>query len=209
MNCLFMNNRNLLLSILITSFCGLLISCQQKTTNTDAQGAQVSRPDSSSNFEGSLPIAYINVDTLLMNYQFAKDINDKLTKKMEDNRVILNQKNKRLEADQLDLRKKYENNAFLSQESADQALARIQKQAQELNTLMERMQNEFLLEQNKVNMQLADSTKKAIEIVNSTGKYEIIFNMRELENILYAKPKYDITKEVTDLLNSRYQASIK
>ena len=209
MNYLFMNNRSLFLSLLILSISGMLISCQQKTVNTDGQVAPEVTSEPNKNIEGNLPVACVNVDSLLVNYQFAKDINDKLTKKMEDNRVTLNQKNKRLEADQADFQKKYDNNAFLSQESQNQAIIRIQKQGQELEALMQRMQNEWLMEQNKVNMQLADSTRKAIELINSTGKYEIIFNMRELDNILYAKPKYDITKEVTDLLNSRYQASTK
>lgn len=202
-----MNNRNLLLSILILFFSGFAVSCQQ--TSGNATGTNT--PNDSSNstptiVEGSLPIAYINVDTLLINYQFAKDINDKLTKKMEDNRLTIAQKTKRLEADQLDIQKKYENNAFLSQESANQAVSRLQKQGQELNSLMERMQNEWLMEQNTVNMQLADSIRKAIELANVDGKYEIVFNKKELDNILFAKPKYDITKEVTDLLNNRYQA---
>lgn len=41
---------------------------------------------------GLLPIAYINVDSLLLNYQFAKEANESLIKKQEDSRLSINTK---------------------------------------------------------------------------------------------------------------------
>ena len=37
----------------------------------------------------TLPIAYVNVDSLLMNYNFAKDLNESLLRKEESTRATL------------------------------------------------------------------------------------------------------------------------
>lgn len=158
---------------------------------------------------GILPIAYVNVDSLLIDYVYAQDVNEKLTKKIEEGRLSINQKTKKLESESADFKKKYENNAFLSAESAQQAYNRLQKQEEDLAKAMEKMQNDLLIEQNKENMQIVDSIRNAIGIINASGKYQIIFNMREMDNILYANPALDITKEVLDFLNNRYKTAKK
>lgn len=202
-------SRTMVLAMLIVAVFPLLSSCNGGNAGTNPTAVGNLSQNGSTPIEGKLPVAYINVDSILINYQYAKDVNDRLTKKMEDNRVIVNQKQKKLESESADFKKKYENNAFLSAETAQQAYNRLQKQEQELGALMERMQNEWLMEQNKENMQLADSVRKAIEIINADGQYEMIFNMREGDNILYAKPQYDITQNVLSLLNTRYQQANK
>ena len=40
----------------------------------------------------TLPIAYVNVDSLLINYNFAKDLNESLLRKEESTRATLNQR---------------------------------------------------------------------------------------------------------------------
>ena len=174
-----------------------------KTNNKD--GA-----DGESGYSGeTLPMAYINIDSLLIKYDYAKDVSENLTKRQEDSRATVNQKQKKLENDMAEFNRKIQNNAFISEDRAKQEYARLQKQEMDLQETAQRLQNEFLMEQQKENMQIADSVRNAVKILNTTGKYEIIFNMRELDNIILANPKYDITEEVLLLLNTRYKASPK
>lgn len=178
-------------------------SCKEAGTNATSTDNVATSEDGE--FSGAtLPIAYINIDTLLVNYEFAKDINETLTKKMEDIRVTINQKTKKLEKDGAEFQHKMQNNAFLSQERAEQEYNRIQKQQVELEQTAERLRDEWAMEQHKVNMQMADSVRAVVKKYNETAKYQIVFNMRELENIILANPKYDITEPVLALLNSRY-----
>ena len=65
------------------------------------------------------------------------------------------------------------------------------------------------MEQQKENMQIADSVRNAVKILNETAKYEMIFNMRELDNIIMANPKYDVTQDILLLLNTRYKTAPK
>ncbi len=157
----------------------------------------------------TLPIAYVNIDSLLINYDYAKDVNERLNKKAEDIRLKVNQMQKKLESDMTEFQRKIQNNAFLSEERAQQEYARLQKQEVDLQTTAQKLQNEWGMEQQKENMQIADSVRNAVKILNETAKYEMIFNMRELDNIIMANPKYDVTQDILLLLNTRYKTAPK
>lgn len=157
----------------------------------------------------TLPIAYVNIDSVLTNYQYAKEASDVLMKKTEASRASINQKQKQLVSEQQEFQRKYQNNAFLSQERAEQEAARIQKLGAELEQTAGRLDNELTMEQIRVNNQLADSVRLCIKEFNKTANYHIIFSNSGLDNVLYAKEKYNITNKVIELLNARHAASPK
>lgn len=157
----------------------------------------------------TLPIAYVNIDSVLTNYQYAKEASDALMKKTETSRASINQKQKQLVSEQQEFQRKYQNNAFLSQERAEQEAARIQKLGAELEQTAARLDNELTMEQIRVNNQLADSVRLCIKEFNKVANYHIIFSNSGLDNILYAKEKYNITDKVIELLNARHAASPK
>ena len=95
----------------------------------------------------TLPIAYVNVDSLLINYNFAKDLNESLLRKEESTRATLNQRQNQINAAAQDFDRKLRNNAFLSQERAQQEQERIVQMNQEYQQLAERLTQEFMLEQ--------------------------------------------------------------
>ncbi|QIK55318.1 OmpH family outer membrane protein [Dysgonomonas sp. HDW5A] len=157
----------------------------------------------------TLPIAYVNIDSVLTNYQYAKEASDALMKKTEASRASINQKQKQLVSEQQEFQRKYQNNAFLSQERAEQEAARIQKLGAELEQTAGRLDNELTMEQIRVNNQLADSVRLCIKEFNKTANYHIIFSNSGLDNVLYAKEKYNITNKVIEMLNARHAASPK
>lgn len=152
----------------------------------------------------TLPVAYVNVDSLLMNYNFAKDLNESLLRKQESTRATLNQKEGQIRTAAADFERKMRNNAFLSTERAQQEQNRIMQMDQEYQQLAERLAQEFMLEQEKLNIQMEDTIKARMKEFNLGRNYEIIFNNRTTSTILFADDKYDITSEVVDFLNSKY-----
>jgi outer membrane protein len=152
----------------------------------------------------TLPIAFVNVDSLLINYNFAKDLNESLLRKEESTRATLNQRQSQINAAAQDFERKLRNNAFLSQEKAQQEQERIMQMNQEYQQLAERLTQEFMLEQEKLNIQMEDTIKARLAEFNSTRNYEIIFSNRTTSTVLYADDKYDITSEVVEFLNSKY-----
>ena len=152
----------------------------------------------------TLPIAYVNVDSLLVNYNFAKDLNESLLRKEESTRATLNQRENQINSAAQEFERKLRNNAFLSQERAQQEQERIMKMNQEYQQLAERLSQEFLLEQQKLNLQMEDTIKVRIEEFNKTRHYDIIFSNISRITLLYSKDKYDVTDEVVQFLNNKY-----
>ena len=152
----------------------------------------------------SLPIAYINVDSLLMNYNFATDLNEALMRKEESSRASLTQKERQVQTAYQDFQRKIENNAFLTQQRAAEEQQRIEKMGEEYQRMAQQLGNELGLERQKLNIQLSDSVREALKDFNRNKNFEVMLSNTASDNILLAHPKYDITDEVIVYLNKRY-----
>ena len=155
---------------------------------------------------GQLPIAYVNVDSLLLNYQFAMDANESLIKKQEDSRLNINTKARQLQDEMGEFQRKLENNAFLSRERAEKEQNRLLKRQQDLQELDGKLSQQLMQVQQKVSEELRDTINSFIKEFNKNGKYQIILSNTSSDNILYANSTYDITEEITTLLNQRFEA---
>ena len=153
-----------------------------------------------------MPIAYINVDSLLLNYQFAKDANESLIKRQEDSRLNINTKARQLQNEMAEFQRKLENNAFLSRDRAEQEQNRLMKRQQELQELDGQLSQQLMQTQQKMSEELRDTINSFLKEFNKDGKYQLILSNTSSDNVLYATPGYDITNEVTKLLNERFAA---
>lgn len=154
--------------------------------------------------EERVPVAYINLDSLLQNYTFAIEANEKLMSKQEDARLKLNTRARSLQSEMVDFQRKLDNNAFLSRERAENEQNRLLKKQQELQDLEAKLTQDIVAENQALNMQLADTLDSFLKEFNADGRYHIIFTNTQRDNILQAHPAYDISSEVIEALNSRY-----
>ena len=113
--------------------------------------------------------------------------------KQENARASINEKARQLKKEQDDFQRKYQNNAFLSPERAQQEYQRLEKKAADLQEYAQRLENENMLEQQKMLMQMNDSINLFINNAST----------------LYINHQYDITNEVVELLNKRYTSAKK
>jgi len=161
-----------------------------------------------------MPIAFVNSDSILLHYTFAIEANERLMSKQEDATVRLDEKYKAFQRDYetfqreaMDFQKKVESNAFLSRERAESEQARLQqkqerllRQQQDLENLQAQLREDFLQEQQQLNLQLIDSVQKFLKEYNADGRYHAIINDAVVLNRVGG---YDITQEVVDGLNAR------
>ena len=154
----------------------------------------------------SFPIAYINVDSLLLNYQLSVDANESLIKREEDVRLEVNTKMRRLQNEAEEFQRKLENNAFLSRDRAEQAQNTLLKKERDLQELQNRLSQELMTEQQAVSLQLRDTINAFLDEYNAVRGFHMIISNTSNDNILIAdEEKYDITNEVVELLNARYK----
>ena len=152
-----------------------------------------------------MPVAYLNVDSLLANYTFAQDASDKLISKQEDARLKMNTKLRTFQNEVAEFQRKLENNAFISRESAEKQQQKLAKKEQELQELEAKLTQDIMIENQKLNQQLADSLTNFLKDFNADGRYHVILSNTAKDNVLMANEQYDITNEVVNGLNARYK----
>jgi len=182
------------LKTVLAAACVLVFAaCNNKQAGTETAPANVK--------SGDLKIAYVEIDSLMSQYQFCKDYTLLLTKKGENIRATLNQKAKTLDSDAQEFQRKLQNNAY-TQERAEQENARLVKMQQDLQALQERLSNEFDAETAKYNNAMRDSITSFLKIYNQDKGYSLVLS-KAGDNMLLADPSLDITNDVVAGLNKR------
>lgn len=199
-----MKNLNYLVNGLIAF--AMIVLFSQCTGQTAGQTANV--PVQANGLSG-MKIAYVEIDTLLAKYNFCIDLNEAMVKKSENIRLTLNQKAKDLDKQKQEFQTKVQNNAYLTQERAQQEYNRIAKLEQDLQTLSNDLQSELMAENEKNSLQLRDSINTFLKEYNKTRGYNMIFSNTGFDNLLYADNAYNITKEIVEGLNARYSSPKK
>lgn len=184
----------------------LFSQCAGKTGNTDTQ--ITSTPVQNRELSG-MKIAYVEIDTLLAKYNFCVDLNEAMVKKSENVRLTLNQKAKDLDKQKREFQTKVQNNAYLTQERAQQEYNRIAKLEQDLQGLSNKLQSELMSENEKNSLELRDSINAFLKEYNKTKGYSMIISNTGFDNLLYADSIYNITREILGGLNARYSSAAK
>lgn len=182
---------------------GVLAFSMSSCNQTAKQEAGQNQADSTA---GVQKIGYVEIDTLMSQYNFCKDYTLLMNKKGENIRNTLANKERALHNQAAELQKKYESNAFTTRDQLERAQMSLAKQQQDLQALNEQLMTEFANEQNKYNNQLRDSIQAFLKEYNKTKKFDIIIS-KAGDNLLYANAKYDITNDVVKGLNKRYKTS--
>ena len=149
-----------------------------------------------------LPIAFVNMDTLLLNYDLYNSMSEELLREEERSRATINQKANQLQADAADFQKKLENNAFLSEARARSEQERLMKKQRELQELDNRLSQELVAKQTALNEKLNHIVDSVILEYNKEKQYQLIISNAGHTPLLYADKVFDVTKEVLDRLNA-------
>ena len=179
-----------------------MVSCNNASPKMDEQPAagEVSAT--------GLKIAYVEVDSLMTQYDYAKDYSVTLQKKSNNARNTLTQKGNALQAAVNNFQQKLNNNGFQSREQAASQQAAIQRQQNDLQELQARLENELANETAKFNEALRDSLQNFLKAYNQDKQYTLILT-KQGDNILLADKRYDITQDVINGLNKRYKPGKK
>ena len=182
------------------AIAAMMVSCNNQSPKMDDQPAATSG-------EG-IKIAYVEVDSLMTQYNFAKDYSVTLQKKSNNARNTLNQKGNTLQAAMANFQQKLNNNGFQSREQAASQQAAIQRQQNDLQELQARLENELASETAKFNEALRDSLQNFLKSYNEDKKFDLILS-KAGDNILMGNKKLDITQDVINGLNKRYKPTAK
>ena len=189
--------------ILFAVAAALSLTACQKSAEEAEETAQSEGAETT-----GLKIAYVEMDSLITQYQLYKDYEEELTRKGTNIQSTLAQKQRTLEQHAAAMQKKYESNGFTTRDELERAQNSIQAEQQQLQELADRLQTDFAQEQARVNQEARDSIQACLRSYNKTKKYDYVL-VKAGDNMLIANPKMDITKEVIKGLNKRYKKSRK
>ena len=173
---------------------GMLASCNNQVPKMDEKSQTATAP-------AETKIAYVEVDSIMTQYTFAKEMTDELQKKSQNIQNTINQKGQNLQNAAAKFQADIQNNKY-TQQQAEAVQAGLQKQNADLQGLQQRLSTEFQAETEKFNKALADSLEHFLAVYNKDKKYAMIVNKAGL---LYGDKAYDITKEVIAGLNKAYK----
>ncbi|HNX54387.1 MAG TPA: OmpH family outer membrane protein [Prolixibacteraceae bacterium] len=148
-----------------------------------------------------LKIAYIKVDSLAVNYDFAQEMHDNFLKQQEAFTREYGDKRTRFESQAAAFQEKVQRGGFLSQERALQERDRLMGEEQQVTKLDQELSTKLAQIQSDNNKQLLDSIMNYVKVYNKDKKYNYIFNSGE---ILVGDDAHNITKEILVGLNARY-----
>ena len=172
-------------------------------TSCDNSPKQDAEPVAAQTNPTELKIAYVEVDSIMSQYQFCKDNSIILQKKSQNVQNTLQQKAGALQAAAANFQQKLQQNAYTEQQ-ARQIQAGLQKQQADLEALQQRLGSELQAENEKFNTALHDSIQNFLNAYNKDKKFSLILS-KAGDNILYADKAHDITKQVIAGLNKAYK----
>ena len=151
--------------------------------------------------KGNYSIVYVNADSLLANYDFFKDAQEKLE-----------EKGKKLEAEYQNRAQGLQNEVndyqrTLSSLTIGQAKAieeNLLKKQQNLRLYQESLTQELLKEESKVNKDLYDRVTKYLKEYSGNNGIELVVKYNQGSDVLFASDSLDVTKEIIEGLNMVY-----
>jgi outer membrane protein len=195
-----MNKKNFLRTLSVAAIAALTMSACNNAGKMDEKPAAAPTAAPS-----SLKIAFIEVDSIMTQYNFCKDYSKILEKRGNNIQSALASQEKNLEAAIKNFQNKAQNNGFKSQSEYEGQQAAIQRQQEQYVATRDRLAAELQSETDKFNAALHDSIDHFIAKYNKDKKYSMILT-KQGDNILYGDKSLDITNEVVAGLNKAYKS---
>jgi outer membrane protein len=155
-----------------------------------------------------LPIAYIDVDSLLLKYQYSIDLQEQITRKYENMHANLTVKLRNFQSEIADFQRKADTGSFASMERAKSEEQRLTKKRDDLQQFEASQTKELQEEAERLNEEMHKTIISQLKDFNQAKGFHVIFGKLG-DNIFYADKVYNITNEVVEFLNKNYTSPQK
>lgn len=190
-------------ALLLTATMFPLTSCNPEIGNKGDKTAQSDAKKHHTPADtANLPnYRYVDQDTLLAHYNLAKDYSEQMLQLQNQYENTARQRQGAIQSLASQYQQKAQNNGYLSQDAYEADMKNLQSRQSaaenELGKLQVSMQNQMANAQKIIN----DSIESYIAEYNKARGYDAIFMKAAT---IYINPDLDITQEVVDGLNARY-----
>ncbi len=182
--------KNFIQFITVSCIVCLFIACDKSGSQNNADGSK----------NTGLKIAYVNGDTILLNYREFRAQSESMDAKQKEAEDMLQSKGAALEKEYNDYQQKAKTGTMTGKEMEAHEKYLTSKQ-QDLMAERDRLAKEISDESSQINDRLQKAMQDKLEAIKKRDGYDFIFSYIHGGSILLADPKYDITAEVLKELN--------
>ncbi|MFV0289415.1 MAG: OmpH family outer membrane protein [Mangrovibacterium sp.] len=188
-----MKNTNLILNLVLLVAVAILFALHFSGSKTTKESAPAL----------DLAIAYVNTDSILMNYELSLALHEELTKSQTSYTNEYAKKRSDWEVKATRFQEKVQRGGFLTEERAVQERNQLTNEQDELMKLDQELSSKLAEMQNKNTNTVIDSLMSAINRYNSTKKYAYILSSN---SILATDGGINVTADILKILNDEYPA---
>ena len=149
----------------------------------------------------NLKIRYIDEDSIMANYNLAKDINEAMLRRQNQFDAAQKQRGNEINKFGNAMQQKYQNNQYLTEEAFNADQAKLQKMQADAESYLASLQQSIQNELNQSQIQLLDSIDNFMKDYAKKKGFDMVLRKSAT---LFIDEKYDVTKEVIEGLNKRY-----
>ena len=197
-----MKNINIILNIVLFVALGVLYFLHFSSGKQDKSSGSSDTP-SVKDFSSSLPIAYVNIDSLLAQMKMYTDLQEELSKKQQSLEANFASKYRIFEQSVTQFQNEVSKGLLTRSEmqTKDQQLANERMKLESLQSeYLNQMQEEGMVGQRKIINYIMEYLKE----YNQQKGLQYIFSFSFGSNLLYAQDNLDITADVLAGLNNKY-----
>lgn len=148
-------------------------------------------------------IAYVNIDTLVMNYNLFIDKNEELTQKRDESQAELQIQSKSFENEVRDFQDKV-SKGLITRTKAQQLQQELAQKEQELYAKRDNLAMQLSEEEQVMYRQVLSEVMEYLEEYNTEFNYKYIFSNSFGGQLLYTDKSLNITDDVLIGLNEAY-----
>lgn len=174
-------------------------------TSSDSSTFNKISSDSTSSIASS-KIAYINIDSVMFNYDMYKDLAAEFEAKAKTSDAELQSKQRSFEKSYKDAEYKVQR-GLVTRSEAEQLQQSLAQQEQELMQLQNQLQYSFAEEQQVGNRKVLDSIMEYLKKMEVEHGCQYVLGKTFGGAVMYASENLNITNEVIEGLNKDYQDS--
>ena len=149
----------------------------------------------------NLKIRYIDEDSIMANYNLAKDINEAMLRRQNQYDAAQKQRSNEINKFGNAMQQKYQNNQYLTEEAFNADQAKLQKMQADAENYLAGLQQSIANELNQSQIQLLDSIDNFMKEYAKKKGFDMVLRKSAT---LFIDEKYDVTDEVIEGLNKRY-----
>ena len=191
--------RNVAMIAIVALSAATMLSCND-TEKKDAAPAKAKTEAGKSS--SNLPnYRYVDLDTILSRYNLAKDYNEAMLRLQNNAESQMKQHQTKIQNFATSIQNKMQNNGYLSEASYKQDEQKYVSMQSDAQRSMQNLQNNIAQAADQAQKCINGSINAFIKEYNKTRGYDaILFKAATL----YINPELDITNEVVEGLNARY-----